>query len=412
MILAGWLDRWAEIAQSLWRHRVRTALTTLSVAWGTFVLVVLLGAGRGLQNSVAWQFRDDATNSIWLYSGETSRPFEGRPVNRPILFDNDDFDRLLRIEGIDRATGRFYLRGPTIAYKQRSASFSVRSVHPDHQYLENTQITAGRFLDPLDLEDKRKVAVIGKEVAEFLFRGADPIGAWINVARVPFRVVGVFEDTGGSSEMRQIYLPVTTAQATFGGSTRTLHQMMFTVGDADVEAAERMATEVVEMLAAQHHFDPADGKAVRVRNNVEAFQDIQRIFSLLDAFVWLVGVGTVTAGIVGVSNIMLVSVRERTAEIGLRKALGATPGRIVGGILQEAVFLTAASGYLGLVAGVALLEALRLWLPENDYLREPQVTLGPAVAATVLLVVFGGLAGFVPAWRAARIHPVEALRNG
>ncbi|HHO50745.1 MAG TPA: ABC transporter permease [Deltaproteobacteria bacterium] len=386
----------------------------MSVAWGTFVLVVLLGAGRGLQNSVAWQFRDDATNSIWLYSGETSRPFEGRPINRPIQFDNDDFAHLLRTDGIDRATGRFYLRGPTIAYKQRSASFSVRSVHPDHQYLENTEVTAGRFIDVLDLEHKRKVAVIGGEVAEFLFRGIDPLGEWINVARVPFRVVGVFKDTGGSSEMRQIYLPVTTAQATFGGGNRSrvLDQMMFTVGDAGVEQANAVASEVVAMLAARHHFDPEDRKAVRVRNNVEAFQDIQRIFRLLDAFVWLVGVGTVTAGIVGVSNIMLVSVRERTSEIGLRKALGATPGQIVGGILQEAVFLTASSGYLGLVAGVALLEALRLWLPENDYLREPQVTLGPAVAATVLLVVFGGLAGFVPAWRAARVHPVEALRNG
>lgn len=411
MRIEGALDRLQEITESLWRHRIRTALTMLSVAWGTFVLVVLLGAGKGLQNSVAWQFRDDATNSIWLYGGETSRPFEGNPVNRSIAFDNGDFAHLVRVPGVQHATGRFNLRGLPISYGQRSASFSVRSVHPDHQHLEHTLVTSGRFVSLLDLQEQRKITVIGAEVADFLFRGADPLGEWIHVGSVPFRVVGVFEDEGGSSEMQQIYLPVTTAQAAFGGSRR-LDQMMFTIEDPSIEEAVALSRSVTALLAARHRFDPADTKAVRVRNNVERFQDIQHIFRLLDAFVWLMGIGTVTAGIVGVSNILMVSVRERTTEIGLRKALGATPIRIVSGILQESLLLTALSGYLGLVAGVATLELLRLWMPENDYLREPEIALEPALIATVALVFFGGLAGFLPAWRAARVQPVEALRNG
>ncbi len=406
------LDRWREIGESLTRHKLRTALTMLSVAWGTFILVVLLGAGRGLQNNVEWEFRDDATNSIWIYRGETSRPYAGHPVGRRIQMTNDDYDLLVQTLDVEHATARFYLEGrsATAAWQGRSASFGVRAVHPDHRYLENSLITAGRYIDELDLLERRKVAVIGTEVARFLFRGADPIGEWIDVARVPFRVVGVFDDTGGESETSQIYLPITTAQASFGGERR-IHQLMFTVGDASVAEATAMADQLQQALAARHHFDPQDGRALRVRNNVEQFERITRIFRLLDAFVWLVGIGTVTAGIVGVSNIMLVVVRERTAEIGLRKALGATPGSIVGGIVQEAVLMTAVSGYLGIVAGVGLLEVLRAWLPDNPYLRDPEVTLWPAVVAALLLVAFGGLAGFVPAWRAARIHPVEALRD-
>ncbi|MBX2802865.1 MAG: ABC transporter permease [Myxococcales bacterium] len=405
------LDRLREIGESLWRHRLRTALTALSVAWGTYVLVVLLGTGQGLQNSVAHEFRDDATNSIWMYRGESSRPFEGLPIGRPTRFDNRDFAELIRMDGVEHATGRFYpWRSTVLAYEGRTAEFDIRAVHPGHQYIERSQMTAGRYIDELDLRDLRKVLVIGKEVERFLFRGVDPIGEWVTVAGVPFRVVGVFEDAGGESEMRQVYMPITTAQATFGSGTRQIHQIMFSVGDATIEQAQALADQAVATLASRHRFDPADTRAVRVRNNVEQFERVQRIFRLVDAFVWLVGVGTITAGIVGVSNIMLVSVRERTNEIGLRKALGATPARIVSGIVAEALMLTAVAGYCGIVGGVATLEVIRNWMPDNDYLREPEVTLAPALAAAVLLTLFGALAGFVPAWRAAQVQPVDALR--
>jgi putative ABC transport system permease protein len=329
-----------------------------------------------------------------------------------VRFTNRDLQAVLEeVDDIDAFSGRFYIGGESVvAYRDRSASFSVRSVHPGHRILENTTVVSGRFLDDLDVEERRKVCVIGEEVSRFLFRGASPLGAWITVAGIPFRVVGVFTDSGGEGEMQIVYLPVSTAQSAFGGQDQ-LHQMMFTVGDATSEDAARITAELRTLLAARHRFDPQDLQAIRVRNNVEEFEKIQRIFQLLHAFVWLVGIGTVTAGIVGVSNIMLVSVRERTVEIGLRKAIGATPARIVGAVVEEAVLLTAVSGYLGIVGGVAVLVALRTWVPESDWLREPQIHLTPAIVCAGLLVLFGGVAGFFPAYRAARIQPVEALRD-
>lgn len=406
-----WVDRVREIGESLWRHPVRTVLTTLSVAWGTFVLVALLGLGEGLQNNVRYQFRDDATNSVWIYRGETTKPYDGLPVGRQIRFYNEDFEALREHPRVEHATGRYYPRVGPVAYRDRSSAYDLRAVHPEHRYHENTIVVAGRFLHQRDLDERRKVAVIGDLVSEYLFRGADPLGEWINIGNVPFRVVGVFTDDGGDSERRMVYLPVNTAQAVFGGGNRELRQFMFVVGDATVAQADAFADDARLQLAATHHFDPDDRRALRVRNNVEQYERIRRILGLLEGFVWLIGIGTIAAGIVGVSNIMLVSVRERTAEFGLRKALGATPLSIVSDVVQEAVVLTGTSGYAGVVAGVLLLEGLRAWMPPNDYLREPTIALAPAAIATGLLIVFGALAGFVPAWRAARIEPVEALRS-
>jgi putative ABC transport system permease protein len=406
------LDRWREIGETLGRHPMRTALTMGSVAWGTFVLVVLLGVGQGLQNSVRWQFRDDATNSLWVFRGQTSRPFAGTTVGKPIQLDIRDFDAIeARIDEIDHITARYSMRGGVVTrYGERSAQYAVRSVHPDHLFLEHTLVVEGRFIDDLDLRERRKVAVIGRRVSDYLFRGSSPIGTYVEVAGLPFQVVGVFEDVGGEGEMEQIYLPLTTGQAVFGGFDQ-VHQIMFTVGDATPAEAEAIEGEVRELLAARHRFDPADAQAVRVRNNVEEFERLLRIFELLDAFVWLVGAGTVTAGLVGVSNITLVSVRERTAELALRKALGATPAAIVGGVVQEAVTLTAVSGYVGIVLGVAVLSLVQSAMPENDYLRDPEIHLEPALLTAALLVLAGAVAGSFPAWLAARVPPATGLRD-
>lgn len=407
------IDAALEILESLSRHGLRTVLTLLSVAWGTFVLVVLLGAGQGLSNTAGHEFRDDAVNSLWLYRGTTSRPWDGLPVGRSVTFTNADLPFLqARIPEIDHLTGRFYTwGGQQISANGRSSDFDVRSVHPDHQFLENTKVVKGRYLDELDIEEHRKVAVIGGPVAEFLFRGDDPLGQWIRVGGVPFRVVGVFDDDGGENETRMVYLPISTAQAAFGGYDR-VHQVMFTVGDASVEESVRIEQQVRELMAARKRFDPDDPRALRVRNNVEGYAQIVHILALLEAFVWLVGLGTMTAGLVGVSNILLVTVRERTGEIGLRKALGARPSSIVGSIVAEAVLLTGVAGYLGIVAGVACIALIKLGFPDNEYIRDPAVRLGPALAAGAILVVAGAIAGAAPAIRAASIRPVEALREG
>jgi putative ABC transport system permease protein len=406
------LDQWQEIFDTIRRNKLRTALTALSVAWGILMLMLMLGAGTGLQNGAEHSFRDDAINSIWISSDRTSMPFEGHAVGRAIRFTNRDYDHIKdHLDGVEHITGRFYLRGSLIvSYEAKKSSFEVRSVHPGHLYLENTIMVTGRYLSDLDLEERRKVAVIGLPVAAFLFDRDEPLGEWIQINRIPYQVIGTFDDTGGEGELRKIYIPITTAQMAYGGQNR-VDQIMFTVGDASEAESRVIEHDVRELLARRHHFSPDDKRALRVRNNLDNYGRINAIFIGIRLFVWLVGLGTILAGIVGVSNIMLISVRERTKEIGIRKALGATPRSIVGQIVQEAVFLTAVSGYLGMIAGIGIWELFNRYVPENDYIREPHVDMSVVIIATLVLVVSGALAGYFPARRAARVDPVVALRD-
>jgi putative ABC transport system permease protein len=406
------LDQWQEIFDTIRRNKLRTALTSLSVAWGILMLMLMLGAGTGLQNGVEHSFRDDAINSLWIQSDRTSMPFEGHAVGRAIHFTNQDYDYIKdHLEGVEHITGRFYLRGSLIvSYEAKKSSFDVRSVHPGHQYLENTIVVKGRYLNALDLEERRKVAVIGVPVATFLFDRDEALGKWIQINGIQYQVIGVFEDTGGEGELRKIYIPITTAQMAYGGQGR-IDQIMFTVGAASEAESRVIEHDVRELLARRHHFSPDDKRALRIRNNLENYGRINAIFMGIRLFVWLVGLGTILAGIVGVSNIMLISVRERTKEIGIRKALGATPRSIVSQIVQEAIFLTAVSGYLGMILGIAIWELFNRYVPENDYIREPHVDMSVVITATLVLVISGALAGYFPARRAARVDPVVALRD-
>jgi putative ABC transport system permease protein len=407
-------DRWQEIFETLRHNKLRAFLTSLSVAWGIFMLVVLLGAGNGLENGMQWSFRDDAVNSIWLWPGTTTLPYEGHPPGRRLRFKNEDHEQLHgNLDGLEHITSRFYPRDRiTVTYGQKTAAFDIRSVHPDHVYLENTLLVAGRFLNDLDLAEKRKVAVIGTEVQKVLRpEGGDLLGSHIDIGGLPHRVIGVFHDEGGEEERRLIYVPITTAQVAWSGANR-VDQIMFTVSAATTaKDSERMAEEARRILASRHKFDPADKNAIRVRNNIEHYRKIVGVIDGIGIFVWLIGLGTIVAGIVGVSNIMLISVKERTKEIGLRKAIGATPGSIVGMILAESIALTAIAGYVGLVGGIAVLELARKALPQSDFFRDPHVDLDLALAATLILVVAGALAGFFPARRAAAVSPVVALRD-
>jgi putative ABC transport system permease protein len=406
------LDQWQEIFDTIRRNKLRTALTSLSVAWGILMLMLMLGAGTGLQNGVEHSFRDDAINSLWIRSDRTSMPFEGHAVGRAIHFTNYDYDYIKdHLGGVEHITGRFHLRGSLIvSYEAKKSSFDVRSVHPGHRHLENTIVIKGRYLSDLDLEERRKVAVIGAPVADFLFGRDEPLGKWIQINGIQYQVIGTFEDTGGEGELRKIYIPITTAQMAYGGQSR-IDQIMFTVGAASEAEGRQIEHNVRELLARRHHFSPDDERALRIRNNLENYGRINAIFIGIRLFVWVVGLGTILAGIVGVSNIMLISVRERTKEIGIRKALGATPRSIVGQIVQEAIFLTAVSGYLGMLLGIAIWELFNRYVPENDYIREPHVDMSVVITATLILVVSGALAGYFPARRAARVDPVVALRD-
>jgi putative ABC transport system permease protein len=411
------LDRWREILDTLWRSKLRSLLTAFSVAWGIFMLVFLLGMGTGLQNGVQQEFSDDATNSVWMFSGRTSIAHDGMPIGRRIVFTNRDVAAIDRLNGVDKITGRFHIGAGGGAPVQsrvgaKVGPYDVRSVHPDHLYLENTIMVAGRFLNEVDIKEKRKVCAIGEPVARFLFdTTADVIGRWIEINRIPFQVVGVFTDKGGEGEREKIYIPITTSQTAFNGADQ-VHMTMFTM-DPGVTVAEskRLARAAAESIAAAHHFSPEDTQAVRVRNNVEQYENFLQIFLGIRVFVVFMGICSLVAGVIGVSNIMMIVVRERTREIGVRKALGATPSHIVMSIVQESVFITTIAGYLGLVGGIGALALIDNLLPPTEMFAHPEVDLTVALGATVLLVIAGALAGLFPARSAARVNPIKALRD-
>jgi putative ABC transport system permease protein len=405
-------ETWLEIFDTLRKNKLRTALTGFSVAWGILMLVVLLGSGQGLGNGIEYQFRDDATNSIWVMPGTTSVPFAGRQPGRNVQMTNADRTATQRkVSQVEHITSRFPIRGTTrVRYGKEVATFDLRSVHPEHQFLEKTEVVEGRFLNDLDIREFRKVASIGVRVQEQLFGKEDPLGKEIYINDIAFKVIGTFTDAGGQNEQEKIYLPITTSQKVFNGADR-IGMFMYTTGDATLAESEESAKEVRSQIAERHDFSPEDQRALFVRNNVENFARMMAMMQGIRTFVWIVGIGTLVAGVVGVSNIMMIAVRERTKEIGIRKAIGATPRSILSLVLQEAVLITAVSGYVGLVLGVALLEVFVRVVPNSEFFRNPQVDLVVALSATALLVVAGVLAGLVPARRAASVRPIEALRE-
>ncbi len=409
------IDALRETFQLFSRHRLRTSLTAFAVGWGVFVLVVLMGTSVGFERSIEWDFRDDATNSLWVWSWQTSIPHKGLPINRYIKFKNEDVGTLRKkIDGVEHVAARFYPPGRSaeVRYDGRVTVYDARAVNPDHQYLERTTVKEGRFINDLDLEFKRKVAVIGEAIEKELFRGERGLGKYIEIGGFPFQVVGIFTDLGGQDEEEIVYLPMTTAQLVFRGGDR-VNMLMFTMeGTPSAESGADAELQARALLGDLHHFNPKDPRAIRIRNNLESYLEIMQVLRLIQSFTLLVGIGTVLAGIVGVANILMVSVRERTREFGLCKALGAPPSRIIRTLMQEALILTSLSGLIGLALGVGFIEVGQTYLPENDYLRDPEVDLSIAVSATFLIAVLGSLAGVLPAIRAARIQPVEALRGG
>ncbi|UCF93298.1 MAG: ABC transporter permease [Desulfobacterales bacterium] len=401
-----------EIGGTLRRNKLRTMLTGFSVSWGIFMLIILLGTGTGLENGVKAEFKNIATNSIWVHRGQTSKPDRGLQPGRQIQFTNADYSSVkTSLEGVEHITARYYLWDDNlISYKNEYGTFNIIACHPDHKYLEKTILVRGRLINATDIKQSRKVATIGTLIADQFFKNESALGKFIQINGIPFQVVGVHFDEGSEQHLRLIYLPLSTAQRVFGGANQ-IHAFMFTTRHTSVKEGRRMEQAVREMMAARHKFDVADVKALRIFNGVERFQKYMNLFSGIRAFIWVIGIGTIIAGIVGISNIMLISVKERTRELGIRKALGATPRSIIGLILTESVLITSVAGYMGLVAGVGLIELASTYLPPVELFQNPQVDIKVALAAVILLVAAGLMAGFVPARKAAHILPVEALRE-
>ncbi len=407
-------DRWQEIYMTLQKNQMRTFLTGFSVAWGIFMLIILLGSGNGLENGVKEQFRGGAINGIWLASGTTSIEYKGLKTGREIKFTDQDYNMVkTTLQGYDHISARLFMGTLLTSRHDEYGSFFVSPSHPDYGFIKEVQLTDGRFLNPIDIREYRKVAVIGEKVKTELFKGKDSVamGEYISIRGVPFKVVGIFQDFGrDDNEQRRIYIPISTAQRIFYGDN-TINQIAFTTGNATPAEAEAMAEHAKQMLARQHSFDPEDKMAIDVMNKSENVKQVMSLFAGIRLFDWIIGIGTIIAGVVGVSNIMMISVKERTKEIGIRKALGATPASIIGMIIQESLIITGLAGYIGLVLGVGLLQLISSKMPPSDFFRNPQADISIAIGATILLIVAGALAGLFPALKAAGIRPIEALRD-
>ncbi len=408
------LDKWQEIYSTIRKNKLRTFLTGFAVAWGIFMLIILLGSGKGLENGVTDQFRGGANNGIWISSGMTSLEYKGLQAGRLIRFTNEDYDLLkASIRDHEFMSSRMFLGNTITSYKNEYGTFYLSPCHPDYGHIKEVEMLEGRFLNILDINQFRKVAIIGEKVKEDLFKGSDTVamGEYLNINGVLFKVVGIFRDFGrDDSEQRRIYIPITTAQRVFSGQN-VVSQISLTTGNASLEKVNMILEQTRDLLARKHTFDTEDQRAVSIWSKNEDFRRFQGLFLGIRLFIWIVGIGTIIAGIVGVSNIMMISVKERTKEIGIRKALGATPFSVIALILREAIVITGFSGYIGLVLGIGVLEIISMNLPEIDFFRSPEANFSIAVGATILLIIAGTLAGLFPARKAAKIKPIEALRD-
>jgi len=405
-------DKWLEIWSTVKQNKLRTFLTSFSVFWGIFMLIILLGSGKGLENGVQKEFASDATNTLWVNGGITTLAYKGMLPGRNIQLNNKDFEAIKKevLAGDELAIRKDIWQNNTISYKNKFVTYDVKCVNPVYAKIENIEMMEGRFVNELDLQDSRKVVCIGYLVRDNLFgENKNPIGEMVKINSIPFKVVGVFTDSGGDRDVRRVYIPHSTATKVYGFGNKVGRIPILTT--ANVEESLEMEKRIKKSLAGIHRFDPEDPRALRIWNNLENYAQFTSLFKMIRLFVWFIGIMTIVAGIVGVSNIMIIVVKERTKEIGIRKAIGARPSSIVSLILMESILITSVAGYMGLVVGTFLLELISKYMPASDYFANPEVSLGVAIQATVVLVISGALAGFWPALRAARIKPIEALRD-
>lgn len=406
------IDNWQEIFATIQKNKLRTFLTCFSVVWGIFILVVLLGSGNGLENGVKKDFKGDASNSIQIWQGETSMAYKGMQSGRSISFTNDDYERARQIiKQADHFSGLSGIKGTgIIAYKNQYGAFDINCVHPGAKEIKQITLVEGRFIDDLDIQNKVKSTAISTIVRDELFKNKKALGEFIKVSGVPFKVVGIIKEND-DRDNRRIYLPLTTAQMIYNGSNK-IYNIGFTTGDMTAEDSKKAEELIKTDFAYRHKFNVEDKRAIFIRNNLENYMRFLGLFNGIRLFVWIIGIFTIIAGIVAVSNIMIIVVKERTKEIGIRKALGAKPSSIVGLIIMESLLITGVSGYLGLLAGIGVLEWLSYIFKNSDsYFANPSVDFKVAIYATMVLVLSGTLAGVIPARRAARIRPIEALRD-
>src|SRR6056297_456416 len=413
------IDRWQEIIHTLKSNKLRTFLTAFGVFWGIFMLTVMLGSGTGLKNGIYKNMGDFSTNSAFMWTQKTTEPYKGFEAGRNWNFNNGDTKAILdNVAGIDRLAPRIQGYGgdgaTNAVYGDNTGSFSIFGDYPDWNEVDPLTITEGRFINEMDIERRRKIVVIGERVKEILFdKGEEPLNKFIRINGVYFQVVGVFKSKKNGqqadNENQNVHIPFTTLQRLYNYGDKVFWYAMTSHKTTSVSA---VADEVMEVVKRRHDIAPHDDQAIGHFNVEEQFMKVQNLFTGINILIWLVGIGTLLAGVIGVSNIMLVVVRERTKEIDIRRAIGAKPVKITNQILLESLVLTASAGWMGLVFGVGLIELINSAMGEgSDFFSNPTVNFSVAITALTILVISGVMAGMLPAKRALRIKPIEALRT-
>ncbi len=406
------IDRWREIFQSMGKNKLRTVLSGFTITFAIMLFTILLGMGNGLKNTFASFFSRDSENAVFIMPQRTTKAFRGFQVGRRIEFKNEDIEYIQENYGHNiQHLIRRNRRNIQMTYKEEKSNYELVGVDPEIQYLEMAVPFEGRFINQLDLNNKTKVIAIGRMTQEDLFpKGVNAIGKYINVGGLAYKVVGVFTDPGGDNEERLNYIPITTYQSTYGNNDKVDQINMLYNPKLSTDEAIAFVNRLHRDLKDRLDVAPNDQRGIRIQNQADGIKATGQVSGALDWIVIIISIGTLIAGIVGISNIMIYIVKERTKELGIRKALGATPKSIISMIMFEALFITSIAGYLGLLIGTGVLSYIGPGLAEY-FIRDPQVDLGIIIFATVLLMISGIIAGYLPARRAAKIKPIVALND-
>lgn len=405
------IDLWREIFQSINKNRTRSLLSGFTVAFAILLFTILFGLANGLNNTFSKAFVDDAANAVYIRSGRTTKANKGLQAGRRIQFKNQDYDYIKSDfdPSIEFITSRVY-RNVLANYKNEKNSYSVRAVHPDNKYVEKTKVTRGRYINQRDMKMANKVIIIGDLVREDLFLSEDPIGKYLNLSGIMYKVVGTYIDDGGDDEERLIHMPLSTAQQLYGNNDY-VDQINLTYNPHyNYDQAIDFSVALEKKLKERFTVAKNDQRAIRVFNMAMQNKGINQMTSVLGILILIIGMGTLIAGVVGISNIMIFIVKERTKEIGIRKALGASPKAIIAIILVESVVVTTIAGYIGLLVGVGVLEWAGPSL-KSYFITDPSVSRSLVIAATITLIAAGTIAGYIPAKKASKIKPIVALRD-